>query len=295
MTWRTVILTKESKLSLRMENLVIVNDEVNKIPISEIGILVIENPSIVITGHLLNALSNQKITTILCDQKHIPSSVIQSVYGHHRQSKNIVKQFQWNEEYKGVLWKYIIQQKIYNQGQLLKFLEREGYDDLLSFVEQVEMHDATNREGHAAKVYFNRLFNSEFTRGSDDELNWGIDYGYTILHSLIARQIVSKGYLSEIGIHHINEYNQYNLASDFIEVFRPIVDFIVIKHVVDQFGKEQRRQIIEMLNYKIFIKSGEHYLAQAVQMFIDGCINFLNTGEEDKLNFPIMKFEKYKV
>lgn len=292
MSWRTIILSKESKVSLRMNHLVITAEEVEKIPLVEIGIVIIENPNIILTGHIINALSDNKITTIICDQKHMPSAFLHTIYGHHRQSKHLQQQFNWSEERKGILWKKIIQQKVFNQGRVLFYFEKDGFEDLKGFIEYVEPHDVTNREGHAAKVYFNRLFGNDFIRGYEDPINWGLNYGYALLHALITRQIVSKGYLTEIGIHHINEFNQFNFASDLIEIFRPMVDYIVYSHVGDYFGKAEKRKITEILNKKIIIRNGEHFLSQAIQIFIDSCIHYLNTGDEDKLLFPDIRFEK---
>ncbi|PTJ45967.1 type II CRISPR-associated endonuclease Cas1, partial [Staphylococcus simulans] len=102
MSFRTVIITKESKLSLRMNHLIVKADELYKIPLQEILCLVIENPSVSITGHLLNALSENKIIKLLCDKKHLPLSFVVPIYGHHKQSRHIAKQLNWNKEYKSL-------------------------------------------------------------------------------------------------------------------------------------------------------------------------------------------------
>jgi CRISP-associated protein Cas1 len=294
-SWRTVVLAKEAKLSLRMNNLVVTNDNVVKIPLVELGILIIENPNIVLTIHLLNALVANKTTIVICDQTHNPSATITAIYGHHRQSKNIMHQISWTDERKAILWQKIIQHKIANQAKVLKALSKEGSGILEEFVKEVALDDATNREGHAAKVYFNRLFGNEFTRDEINSQNAALNYGYAVLHSLIVRTIVSKGYLTELGIHHINEFNQYNLASDFIEIFRPLVDYIVATSVTTTFEKEQRRQLINVLDEKVYIRNGEHFLSQVVQIFIEQCIQFLNQGEEEKLLFPHLVFKKQLV
>lgn len=291
MSWRTVILSKESRLSLRMKHLMISSDTVVKIPLNEIAVLMIENPNIVLTGHIINALSNYKITTIICDSKMNPSSVIHSVYGHHRQSKHIRKQFEWWTERKGVLWQEITKQKILNQSKLLAMLNKDGAEELKSFSEQVDVHDATNREGHAAKVYFNRLFGTGFYRDDEEPRNWALNYGYMVLHALIARQIVSKGYLTEIGIHHINEFNQFNLASDLIEVFRPLVDFIVYENISDTFDKEDKRKILKLLEYKIQIRNSQQFLQQCIQIYLESCIQYLNEGDLSKVYFPYLQYK----
>lgn len=294
MGWRTVILSKEAKLSLRMEHLIISGESVHRILLEEISIVLIENPNIILTGHIINALSAYKIVTIVCDTRMKPATVLHSVYGHHRQSKNIWKQVEWQDDHKGNLWRVITQQKILNQEKLLAFLKKDGVEELQKFRNEVELYDSSNREGHAAKVYFNRLFESDFTRSLDEPRNWALNYGYTVLHSLIARHIISRGYLTEVGIFHSNEFNQMNLASDLIEVFRPIVDFIVHEKIQDSFGKEEKRIVLKMLEYKITIKNAQQYLQTCVQIYIDNCIQYLNEGDASKLTFPVIDYQKMR-
>jgi CRISPR-associated protein Cas1 len=162
------------------------------------------------------------------------------------------------------------------------------------FRDQVEVFDTTNREGHAAKVYFNRLFGQDFSRSLDEPRNWALNYGYVVLHSLIARQIVSRGYLTEIGIFHANEFNQMNLASDFVEIFRPLVDHIVHEQITDTFGKEEKRRVLKMLEYKIQIRNSKQYLQTGSQLYLDSCLQYLNDGEKEKLLFPVFDFPKMR-
>lgn len=111
MTWRTIILTKDSKLSLRMNHLVVKSDTTTTIPISEIGQVIIENPNITMTGHILNALSQAKVTVILCDERHMPFSQLNLIYGHHRRPQLIKQQMNWTDCLKGELWKEIVKEK----------------------------------------------------------------------------------------------------------------------------------------------------------------------------------------
>lgn len=292
MTWRTVILTKECKLSLRMNQLVVTQEAVTTIPLDEIATVIIENPSIVVTGHLLNALSRAKIHILLCNDKHLPETIVQSVYGNYHQAKNITLQIQWSDVRKSILWQKIIMHKLQNQSALLKHLKLEGAVELERLSREVQQADVTNREGHGAKVYFNRLFGMSFTRSDDDEKNARLNYGYALLHSLCARLIVSKGYLTELGVFHKNEFNAYNFASDLIEVFRPIVDEYVWHMKEEYFSKEDRRQLISLTEQKIEIRQKQYYLTQCVQLYLDGCLHYLNTGDEKRLFFPKLQFRK---
>ena len=92
MGWRNIIITKECKISLRMEHLIVKTEKIIEIPLLDIDTLIIENPSSLITGHLLNALTDNKITVIICGENHNPKTNVLSIYGHHRQSKKIKEQ-----------------------------------------------------------------------------------------------------------------------------------------------------------------------------------------------------------
>lgn len=291
MSFRTVIITKESKLSLRMNHLIVKSDELYKIPLQEILCLVIENPSVSITGHLLNALSENKIITLLCDKKHLPTSFVVPIYGHHKQSRHITKQLNWTKESKALLWQKIIKNKIANQKQVIQCFYRNldisFFDDC---VRETKVNDSTNREGLAAKSYFNIILDSGVSRNSDEFVNAGLDYGYQVLLAVFVRTIVSKGYLTELGIKHKNEFNPFNLACDFMEVFRPLVDFLVLQNVYDQFEKEEKRAILNMFNKKVKLNKKNYFLVNAIEIYLDGIFKFLESGDINLIKMPVFNF-----
>lgn len=94
---------------------------------------------------------------------------------------------------------------------------------LRKYIEEIEYGDATNREGHAAKVYFNALFGMDFTRTEENSINAALNYGYGILLSAFNREIVMNGYITQIGLFHNNMFNQFNLGSDLMEPFRSLL------------------------------------------------------------------------
>lgn len=293
MTWRTIILTKDSKLGLRMNHLVVKGESVTTIPISEIGQVIIENPNIVMTGHILNALSEQKVTVILCDNRHMPFSHVNLMYGHHRRPQLIKQQMNWTEKRKGELWKLIIKEKIKNQRDALWHVNQTDSLEMFNqYITEVEHFDETNREGHAAKVYFNRMFGISFRRGATDPFNWALNYGYSLLLSLFTRVIITKGYLTEIGIHHTSQFNHYNLASDFMEVYRPLVDVMVKQNITDNFGSYEKRYLLDIFNKKVIIKNRNQYIPNSVEIYVDSLFKFLYSGDETVLAFPHL-FESY--
>ncbi|WP_427902856.1 type II CRISPR-associated endonuclease Cas1 [Metamycoplasma alkalescens] len=98
-----------------------------------------------------------------------------------------------------------------------------------NYLLDVQKFDKTNREGHAAKLYFTTLFGKEFirNRNNDDKTNSYLNYGYSILLSFIARFICSKGLDNRIGIFHKSFNNNFPLACDLMEPFRFWIDRIV--------------------------------------------------------------------
>ncbi|MPN36753.1 CRISPR-associated endonuclease Cas1 [bioreactor metagenome] len=128
------------------------------IHLSEINTLVIDTTTVSITATLLCELMDRKIKVLFCDERHNPKGEVVQYYGSHNTSKKIMSQIKWKNHIKDEIWEEIIKQKIYNQSYILQKYEKENYDKLLGYIEDVEIGDKTNREGHAAKVYFNSLF-----------------------------------------------------------------------------------------------------------------------------------------
>ncbi|MEG0577135.1 MAG: type II CRISPR-associated endonuclease Cas1, partial [Bacilli bacterium] len=225
MSFRTVVITKQSKLSYKNRFLVVKQDIDEKyIHLSEIDTIIVDSIAVSISAYLLKELSDNKINIIFCDEKHNPFGELTSFYSSHNSSKKIIKQIEYSKNLKDLLWTEIIKNKISNQALLLNKLKSENYNLLLSYINDVKIGDKTNREGHAAKVYFNSVFGKKFIRHDSDSINAGLNYGYAILLSTINKEIISLGYITQLGIHHRNEYNEFNLSCDLMEPFRVIID-----------------------------------------------------------------------
>lgn len=205
--------------------MVVRSDEVHRIFLDEIAVVIIENPAVAMTGCLLSELMERKIKVIFCDRRHTHQGELTPYYGSHDSSRKLRTQIAWDDTVKGVVWGHIIAQKI---GQQARFLAELGFQReaviLEEYISQMEFQDASNREGHAAKVYFNAVFGMDFSRRSDHPLNAALNYGYTILLSAFNREIAACGYATQLGLHHDNVFNQFNLSSDLMEPFRILID-----------------------------------------------------------------------
>ncbi len=287
MGWRTVVVNKNCKLSYKNDYLVIRSETLQMIHLSEINLIIVENGMVSITSYLINELINNKIKLIFCDEKHNPAGEVMPYYGSFNTSKKILNQIKWKKERKDEIWRQIVKYKIHNQAGLLKKLNIAGYEKLLEFEKEVEMADKTNREGHAAKVYFNLLFGNQFIRGKDDNINSALDYGYSIILSTMNKEIVSKGYITQIGINHKSEFNEFNLTCDVMEPFRPLIDEIVFENINSEFNKNIKYKLINVLNNKIEIDGREQYVGNAIPIYIQNIFNALENEESKVLNYEI--------
>ena len=285
MGWRTVVVNKNCKLSYKNDYLIIRSEELQMIHLSEISTIIVENGMVSITSYLINELAQQKIKIIFCDEKHNPSCEMMPYYGSFNTSKKVTNQAKWKKDIKQKAWQQIVKHKIHNQAMLLKNLNIKEYEKLLEFEEQVELDDKTNREGHAAKVYFNLLFGMDFSRDKEDNTNTALDYGYSIILSMLNREIVSKGYITQLGLNHKNEFNQFNLSCDLMEIFRPLIDEIVYRNREFAFDKSYKYKLIDVYNRQIIIKNKEQYLNNAVPIFITNVFNFLEEIESKIVNY----------
>ena len=288
MGWRTVVVNKNCKLSYKNDYLVIRSEELQMIHLSEINLIIIENGMVSITSYLINELINNKIKLIFCDETHNPSGEIIPYYSSFNTSKKIQNQIKWKDDVKDEVWQQIVKCKIHNQAMLLERLNINGYEKLLEYENQVERGDKTNREGHAAKVYFNLLFGKNFIRGTSDSINSSLDYGYSIILSTINKEVVSKGYITQIGINHKSEFNQFNLTCDLMEPFRPLIDEIVYDCINADFDKKQKYKLINVLNNKVTINNRDQYVINAIPIYIQSVFDALENEKESKiLNYEI--------
>ena len=208
MSWRVVVVSRRCKLEYKLGYLVCRGEEVKKVYLAEIGVLIVESTAVSMTAALLCELMKNKIDVIFCDEKHNPQSQLLAVAGRHDASGCLRRQIGWAEEVKASVWARIVQLKIGRQYCFLQKMDHPQAKLLEGYVQQVLPGDASNREGHAAKVYFNALFGMSFKRGDENFLNGALNYGYAVLLSAFNREVVANGYNMQLGLAHKNEFNQ---------------------------------------------------------------------------------------
>lgn len=283
MSFRTVVITRQSKISYKNRFLVVKQENDEKyIHLSEIDTIIVDSISVSISAYLLKELADNKINIIFCDEKHNPFGEVVPYYSKHNTSKMIKEQIKWKASDKDKIWAEIVKNKIMNQALLLKKTKSLKYKLILSYIDEVVDGDKTNREGHAAKVYFNALFGNDFVRNSDDTINAALNYGYAILLSTINKEIINNGYLTQLGIHHKNEFNEFNLTCDLMEPFRVVIDNFVYYNQERKLDTEYKLDIVNILNGTFKYQGKNYTLKDIIKMFVKNTLESINNLDNYK-------------
>lgn len=285
MSWRVVVISNRAKLDLQMGFMVVRAESITKIHLSEIGTLLIENTAVSMTASLLAELTKRKIKVIFCDEKRNPSSELIGYYGSHDTSNKVRKQIVWKDRTKEAVWTEIVTEKIRKQKELLEFCGKEEAELLSSYLQEITWRDATNREGHAAKVYFNALFGMDFTRTADTLTNAALNYGYSIILSSFNREITANGYLTQLGLFHDNMFNPFNLASDLMEPYRVLVDKAVLNMHMTEFEHLEKMQLVNILNEEVKVDGKIQYVNNAIKIYCKSVFDALNEDDSSLIRF----------
>lgn len=285
MGFRTVVVNSRCKLEFRLNYLVIRGEKERKIFINEINTLIVQSTAVSLTAALLCELAKNNVKVIFCDEKNNPQTEIIPYYGAHNTSKRYKMQLAWLEETKRKVWQIIVKKKIYNQAQVLYdngFLSE--YEMLKGYALQVQLGDISNREGHAAKVYFNCMMPEGENRRSGGFVNACLNYGYAVLLSAFNREIVACGYLTQLGVWHDNEFNQFNLSCDLMEPLRTIVD--VTAFSLSFCDEQYKKKMANILNYDAYINDKKTTLDIAIRQYVHSFIATMESNDSSLISFP---------
>ncbi|MBD5423082.1 MAG: type II CRISPR-associated endonuclease Cas1 [Mycoplasma sp.] len=295
MGWKIVEIENAERLRLFLDNLVIYKEQDKIIiPINDIDTLLIDNVQINLSIQLINKLSENNVNVIICDGKHLPSAQLLPIIGNYNSLKVLNKQLEWNHKYKSNLWQKIVSKKIDNQIEILSHFgyHNDSITTMSELKESVKEYDISNREGHAAKIYWHTLFGTDFNRRDEDNpINKYLNYGYAILRSYFSKSIIKKGLDPRISIFHKSFHNHFALSSDLMEVFRIIIDYEVIKIVeiekMENPWYKSKQKLIESFNKRILVDGKEQFINNAIDLFLEAIV-----AERDlpKLVFPMYEW-----
>ena len=296
MGYRQVIIKKSEKLHFKDKQLIIDKDNQNtKIPLEDINYILIEDSTTIITTRLLAELGKNAISLIVCDEKHEPTSIMYPYNYHFKQLDVFTHQLEIDDSIKNEFWNQIVKRKIENSIRVLEMTSKEEFpiSKLNEYINEVIDGDSKNREGLAAKIYFRSIFGSDFIRFYDDNINAALNYGYTILASAIIRNLAVYGLNTYLGIHHNSKINNFNLAYDFLEPYRSVIDKFVYDNkddIVLPLSFEFRKKLINLLNKEVLHQNKKYTIEYSISLLIKSYIKSFSTGEI-KLDLPTIIYE----
>ena len=295
---RVVEISSPAFLTIKHQQLVIEKqgEVLGKVPIEDLGVLILDNHSLVYTQQIMTALIENNTAVVICDMKHMPSAMLVPFDAYSVHTKTLNQQIEMPEATKKRIWQKIIQAKIEAQSELIKHVNPR-LRRLDSLSKKVKSGDPENIEGVAAKLYFDLLWGEDFKRQRfEPGINALLNYGYAVLRACVARSIVGAGLHPALGIHHSNQYNSFCLVDDFIEPLRPLVDFKVYEIWKTQgddleLSPAVKREILtftqEWLEYE-----GKRYPFMTALPFYAASARKCITRESLKLSVPKCLFEK---
>jgi CRISPR-associated protein Cas1 len=269
---------------------------VKRVPIEDIGVIVLDNKQITITQGALGALLDNNVAVITCDEHRMPSGLMLPLDGNTTQSERFRDQIEASLPLKKQLWQQTIQAKILNQSTVLYRQRGLECGNMEAWAKHVKSGDSDNLEGRAAAFYWQNLFGhiKGFRRDREGvSPNNLLNYGYAILRAVVARSLVGSGLLPTLGIHHHNRYNAYCLADDIMEPYRPYVDKLVAEIVdsgadITNLTKEIKGQLLSIPVLDVVINGRRSPLMIGVGM-TTASLYKCYSGEIRKIAYPSME------
>lgn len=264
------------------------------VPIEDIGIVIFDHPQITLSHYLINALANNNAVMIWCDEKHMPNTINLPLAKNDTYTEKLRHQIAATEPLKKQLWKQTVEAKIQNQASVLKIM-KHNEQKLKRMAIKVNSGDPDNYEGQAAAIYWQYLLKPyQTTRGRfESEPNHLFNYGYAILRSVIARNLVGSGCLPALGIHHSNKYNAFCLADDLMEPYRPIVDLYILEYlksipeITENLTMDDKKYLLQIPVLDIRIEGKKSPLMVGSQRTTASFAQCLS-GEKRKILYPCL-------
>lgn len=282
MGFRAICIESRCKCSYSGGYLVVTKSDVTtRIHLSEIASVTFGTTRAYVSAYLLAEMAKAKIPVVFSDERYLPVAECLPMHGAYNSSARIAHQLEWTLPSKKRLWKRVVIDKIGLQARVLERNEKfDAANVLRGYQAAVRSGDPDNREAVAAGLYFTALFGASFERDEESPLNASLDYGYAVILSKVAREIASRGYLTQIGIHHHGDLNPWNLACDFMEPFRPYIDLVVMRTNKEKFDFETRRQLTGVMSEKVVYDNGNYRLASVIGYYVRDCLDVLEKNKE---------------
>ena len=307
MGWKVVHLTKPCKIKVKSENLVIYfyeSDDEVKVTLKDIDFLLFDNTQFSLTGKAIELIAKNSIATLFIDETFHPSSILTPYLSHSLMSETAHMQISVSKTFKDVVWQKIVQSKILNQSDVLRFLNNDAYKELGIFSQNVQAYDKNGDEAQAARLYWKNIFNMHtFKRDQEghDIINAMLNYSYAIIRASMARSVSASGLLPVFGLWHQNRYNAFNLVDDLMEPFRPFCDLHVklllntkYKNANNLTVSIKRDLVALLLAECVSINRGKSNISKSIELFVKQYKKVMIANSASVFFFPKIDVEYFK-
>lgn len=295
MGYINIYVSSDAKIYVKNSQLFLENSEIKAdYPLEDVNSVMIENLNTVISTYTLSKLAENGILTFVCNQNHLPNGIVLPYMEHYQTLQQFDLQLNLTRPVQKQLWQKIVKNKIGNQNEVLNICGK--FDALKDLEKKVLSGDSTNIEAQASLKYFKLLFGEKFKRRDENQINAFLNYGYSIVRGFVARSLVCHGLMPFYGINHSNQFNQFNLADDLIEPFRPVVDLFVKVYLSDEAELTPRikSQIFDLINYDVEVSGQKQTLANSIDMYVESFVRSLKENKVMLYEINIIRLERHK-
>lgn len=288
---RILLIENPASLSVDLGRLRIRRDGFDDSFISpkDVAVLCLHHHTIQISVQALRVLAEAGASVLVTDNAHHPCAWLLPQVGNGDLVRRLRQQMMLDQDIaKGKLWQAIVQARLSTQAANLRVLNRKGALRLERLAKEVQLADKTKCEGQGAKHYWAYLFEEDFKRekqGAEDTINARLNFGYAVLRSMVARSLVMAGLNPALGLGHSNMENPFNLADDFIEPYRFVVERQVVLGGAGEFDGKARKEIMSFVEQEIKLNGAGYRLPAAINETIASFVRVLD-GRAKHLHLP---------
>ena len=294
MSFRQLFILKDVYMSIDSNRVAIKQEEhINYVPVEDIAIIIIDSKKCTFSSTFFSLCASKSIPILICGDTHHPVSLSLPINSHYRPYHVLSLQITMKDDTKEKLTEILLKSKLSNQKRVLELTERseESISMMDNYINEIVNKDDINREGTAAKVFFNQMYGNDFVRFEDDPINSKLNYGYNVFAACISRYLSVCGINIALGVNHCGKTNPYNLVYDLIEPFRPIVDYYIfdsMKYTTDILNVQTKKELVNLLNVKVVVKNKTVTVQYAMEMIAKSYLRVLEGGPIE-LDIPLIQ------